>query len=134
MASVLKVDEMQGVTSAGDITITGEGGTGTQSLQQGLIKCWVNFDGESSVAASRDNFNVDSMTDNGGHGDYKITFTNPFNNNDYAFSGGLAAGGNASGWVGGTTSMADTDFATVLWKWEHFIKMHNSLIFYMLRL
>ena len=25
MASILKVDEMQGVTSAGDITITGEG-------------------------------------------------------------------------------------------------------------
>ena len=27
MASILKVDEMQGVTSAGDITITSEGGS-----------------------------------------------------------------------------------------------------------
>ena len=39
MASILKVDEMQGVTSAGDITITGEG-TATMQLQQGLAKCW----------------------------------------------------------------------------------------------
>ena len=29
MASILKVDEMQGVTSAGDITITSEGGSAT---------------------------------------------------------------------------------------------------------
>ena len=33
MASILKVDEMQGVTSAGNITITSEGGSATQSLQ-----------------------------------------------------------------------------------------------------
>ena len=40
MASILKVDEMQGVTSAGDITITGEG-TATMQLQQGLcVKMW----------------------------------------------------------------------------------------------
>ena len=37
MASILKVDEMQGVTSAGDITITGEG-TATMKLQSG----WLN--------------------------------------------------------------------------------------------
>jgi hypothetical protein len=29
MASILKVDSMQGVTSAGDITITSEGGAAT---------------------------------------------------------------------------------------------------------
>ena len=38
MASILKVDAMQGVTAAGDITITSEGGAATQSLQQGLAK------------------------------------------------------------------------------------------------
>ena len=37
MASILKVDEMQGVTSAGDITITGEG-TATMKLQSGVAK------------------------------------------------------------------------------------------------
>jgi hypothetical protein len=35
MASILKVDAMQGVTSAGDITITSEGGAATMQLQQG---------------------------------------------------------------------------------------------------
>ena len=43
MASILKVDEMQGVTSAGDITITGEG-TATMRLQQGLIKVWFDIE------------------------------------------------------------------------------------------
>ena len=38
MASILKVDEMQGVTSAGDITITGEGGTGTMQCSRVCVK------------------------------------------------------------------------------------------------
>ena len=110
--STILVNTLPGTTTAGSIAVTGEGNSTTTNLQQGLTKCWVNFDGESAVAAARDSFNVDSMTDNGGNGDYKITYTNPFSNNDYAFSGGIAASGNASGWVGGTTSMADSDFAT----------------------
>ena len=39
MASILKVDELQGIATAGDITVTSEGGAATQSLQQGLAKC-----------------------------------------------------------------------------------------------
>ena len=38
MASILKVDEMQGVTSAGDITITSERRRATMQLQQGFAK------------------------------------------------------------------------------------------------
>ena len=38
MASILKVDALQGITSAGDITVTSAGGAATQSLQQGLSK------------------------------------------------------------------------------------------------
>ena len=36
--SEIKVDTLTGKTSAGDITVTSEGGAATQSLQQGLAK------------------------------------------------------------------------------------------------
>ena len=64
MASILKVDEMQGVTSAGDITITSEGGSATMQLQQGLAKLWINYNGTGTIAA-RDSFNAGSLTDHG---------------------------------------------------------------------
>ena len=51
MASILKVDEMQGVTSAGDITITGEG-TAVMQLQQGLCKLWVQHNAGTAVLDS----------------------------------------------------------------------------------
>ena len=85
MASILKVDKMQGVTSAGDITITGEGGTGTQSLQQGLTNVWVNFNGTSTIA-TRDSLNVSSVTDHS-TGDFSVNYANNMNNDDYAFGG-----------------------------------------------
>ena len=85
MASVLKVDEMQGVTSAGDITITGEGGTGTQSLQQGLAKGWVNFNGTGTIAI-RDSFNVSTLNDDG-QGKYDVVFTNNMDNASYSAIG-----------------------------------------------
>ena len=82
MASILKVDAMQGVTSAGDITITSEGGAATQSLQQGLAKCWVNLNGDGTPAI-RDSQNVGSITDNG-VGDYTINLSNSMSSADYA--------------------------------------------------
>ena len=85
MASILKVDAMQGVTAAGDITITSEGGAATQSLQQGLAKAWHNFDGTGTVAA-RDSFNISSLADNG-TGVYTSTYTNSFNNTTYVSGG-----------------------------------------------
>jgi len=85
MASILKVDSMQGVTSAGDITITSEGGSATQSLQQGLAKAWVNFNGTGTIAA-RDSLNVSGLTDNAA-GDYTVTFSSALGNTDYAPTG-----------------------------------------------
>ena len=38
MAGILKVDDLRGNTSAGDITITSEGGSATMQLQQGVLK------------------------------------------------------------------------------------------------
>ena len=43
MASILKVDTLTGVTTAGSISVTGEGNSTTTNLQQGLAKAWVSF-------------------------------------------------------------------------------------------
>jgi hypothetical protein len=85
MASILKVDELQGIVSAGDITVTSEGGAATQSLQQGLAKHWMKFDqvGGNSV---RDSFNLSSLTDIAA-AQAGINFTNSFANDDYAMTG-----------------------------------------------
>ena len=94
MASELKVDKFTGVTTAGSILVTGEGNSTTTNLQQGLCKFWIQFNGTSTVA-TRDSFNLASLTDNG-TGDYTHTFTNAFSNNDYAAIG-MAAGSTHSG-------------------------------------
>jgi len=74
MASILKVDEMQGVTSAGDITVTSEGGSATQSLQQGLAKAWGNIE-PAATPTLHDSFNMASLTDHG-TGEYSTNLTN----------------------------------------------------------
>ena len=80
MASILKVDEMQGVTSAGDITITGEGGSKTMQLQQGLTKAWVALN--ASQSGLYDSFNMSSFSDDG-TGTGTFNFTNNMNNANY---------------------------------------------------
>ena len=82
MASILKVDELRGIVSAGDITVTSEGGAATQSLQQGLAKVWVNLNGTGTIA-TRDSFSVASVVDNG-TGAYTINFSNTMNNSNYS--------------------------------------------------
>ena len=83
MASILKVNTLTGVTAAGTIAVTAEGGTVTTNLQQGLAKAWVNFDGEAAGAAARDSFNVGSMTDNS-TGNHTITTSSAFANDDFS--------------------------------------------------
>jgi hypothetical protein len=83
MASILKVDAMQGVTSAGSITVTSEGGAATQSLQQGLCKAWLQGNDDASTD---DDFNIASGTDNG-TGDYTYSFTANMNNNTHIATG-----------------------------------------------
>ena len=80
MASILKVDELQGIATTGDITITSEGGAATQSLQQGLAKCWSNV---TSTQVINDSLNVSSITDTG-TGNYDLNWTNSFNNTSYS--------------------------------------------------
>ena len=59
MASLLKVDALTGVTTAGSISVTGEGNSTTTNLQQGLAKVWQNTD----VTTLQDSNNVSSVTD-----------------------------------------------------------------------
>jgi|DEB0MinimDraft_10_1074344.scaffolds.fasta_scaffold154748_2 hypothetical protein len=74
MASILKVDTITGVTTAGSISVTGEGNSTTTNLQQGLAKAWVNFNGTGTIA-TRDSLNTSSITD-AGTGIYQNAYTN----------------------------------------------------------
>ena len=62
--------------SATSMTIRGEGSAQT-SIQQGLAKAWVNFNGDSF--ATNDSFNVGSMTDHEA-GTYTVTYSTNFGN------------------------------------------------------
>ena len=62
--------------SANSMTIRGEGSAQT-SIQQGLAKAWVNFNGASF--ATNDSFNVGSMTDHAA-GTYTVTYSTNFGN------------------------------------------------------
>jgi len=88
--SEILVDNLTGKTSAGDITVYGEGGTATQSLQQGLAKVWVNYNGTGTIAV-RDSLNVTSLNDTG-TGRHEYSFTNNMNNTDYTHIGGAGFG------------------------------------------
>ena len=87
---IVKIDTLKGQTTAGSISLQGEG-VATTNLQQGLGKVWINFNGESTIA-SRDSFNVSSITDEG-TGDYQLNYTNNMGNANYAPSGMSEADG-----------------------------------------
>ena len=82
MASVLKVDTVTGVTTAGSIAVTGEGNSTTTNLQQGLAKCWFQIV-QDSTHSINDSFNVGSITDEGA-GKTTVTFSNAMANDDWS--------------------------------------------------
>ena len=85
--STLRTNALEGVAAKHSITIVaGAGNITTTNVEQGLAKVWVQFDGQASGAASRDSFNVGSMTDNG-TGNYTVNFSNNMFNDDYASAG-----------------------------------------------
>jgi hypothetical protein len=75
MASILKVDTITGVTTAGSIAVTGEGNSTTTNLQQGLAKGWAKVN--QDTPAFRGSFNMSSLTDVS-TGRYELNFTNIF--------------------------------------------------------
>ena len=80
MTSQLNVDTIKGKSTAGSITIQGEG-SATTNLQQGLVKVWLHYDqkGDSGSTQALDSFNVGSITDSAA-GQYEVNVTNNFNN------------------------------------------------------
>ena len=116
MASQLKVDTITGVTTAGSISVTGEGNSTTTNLQQGLAKAWANIDGSGTVAI-RDSLNTSGLTDEG-TGDYTTAFSTSFisvmNNANYTAVAtcGLDSGGSRA--FCSTDSHATTSVAVLL--------------------
>ena len=88
--SEILVDNLTGKTSAGDITVTSEGGAATMQLQQGLCKSWVNMDATgttdpASTTGVRDSFNVASILDIA-NGAQTVNLSNNMSNADYAMT------------------------------------------------
>ena len=75
MASILKVDQLQGIATAKTVTVT-VGASATQSLEQGLAKAWINLNGNGTIAA-RDSLNMSGLTDHG-TGEYTVAFSSSF--------------------------------------------------------
>ena len=114
MASQLKVNTLTGVTTAGSIVVTGEGNSTTTSLQQGLAKVWVNFNGNGTIAA-RDSLNVSGLTDRA-TGKYTTTFSAAMADTNYNCPIGATEGGaNAFNRAGGASSDATTSSFLNTW-------------------
>ena len=93
MTSKLVLDNIAGRTTAGSITIVGEGNSTTTNLQQGLIKQWVNL--TAATPAYKDTFNASTVTDTG-VGRYAYPFTNPMGNANYSAVGCASVKGSSN--------------------------------------
>ena len=84
--STLLLNTLTGKTSAGSIVVTGEGGSTTTNLQQGVAKAWLNYK-QAATFVTNDSFNISSVNDDG-TGDGDTNYTNNFGNANYAAVGG----------------------------------------------
>tara|TARA_R110000772_G_scaffold4224_1_gene14820 strand:+ start:484 stop:894 length:411 start_codon:yes stop_codon:yes gene_type:complete len=87
MSSILKVNTLTGVTTAGSIVVTGEGNSNTTNLQQGLAKAHANVD-MTGTAALDGSFNISGLTDSG-TGQFLLTISSDMGNANYSFSVGF---------------------------------------------
>ena len=77
------------MNATGQTTIVGEGGTTTTSVQQGLAKCWIDYD--TASFGTNDSFNVTSISDEGtGLGQTNIS--NDMANINYSMTQGCRGG------------------------------------------
>ena len=93
--ATLKTNTLTGTSTAGSIAVTAEGNSTTTNLQQGLCKCWADFNG-SGTAALTDSFNSGSFTDNG-TGDYTVAYTSNMASGNYVFTGSNVYEGGTAG-------------------------------------
>ena len=81
-ASEIAIDKLKGASSAGSMTVVGEGGTTTTNLQQGLAKFWAYKVTDGSSLA--DSLNCSSITDTS-TGIFSLNFSNNMGNATYVF-------------------------------------------------
>ena len=79
--STLLLNTLTGKTSAGSIVVTGEGGSTTTNLQQGVAKAWTNVSADGATV--NDSFNNTSITDTG-TGIQTVNHANDFSNANYS--------------------------------------------------
>ena len=91
--STIKTNTLTGTTSAGSIVVTGEGGSTTTNLQQGLVKAWGNINGVTTTVLN-DNFNHSSITDVN-TGRTTMTFTNNMSSANYSVTTGCGLNGDS---------------------------------------
>ena len=93
MTSQLNVDTIVDKAGSGGTNVkiantsvaVAEGGSGTTNTVQGLIKSWVNFE-QDGTHASRDSFNISSLTDEAVGRTHPISFTNNMGSANYSGS------------------------------------------------
>ena len=100
MSSRILVDELQGKTTANDITVT-VGASATMSLEQGLIKVWADYSGGGTPVAE-DSLNCSSITDVS-TGRKNQAFTNNMNSANFFVIDGMIADGNSGSARGGAS-------------------------------
>ncbi len=84
-ASEIAIDKLKGASSAGSMTVVGEGGSTTTNLQQGLAKAWLSMNGTGTIAV-RDSFNITGITDQG-TGLTTVTIANNMGSAEYSIGG-----------------------------------------------
>ena len=109
-ASEIAIDKLKGASSAGSMTVVGEGGSTTTNLQQGLTKMFVCHD--QYAQSTTDSFNLGSSTDNG-TANMTFNFSNNMANVGYVFpsSSGHDNVGQTN-WISGPNSVATTTWKT----------------------
>jgi len=100
--STIKVNNLQNASGSSNST--------PEEIQQGRAKAWVNFNGEGTVSI-RDDFNVNTITDNG-TGDYTVNFSNELANTNYCFAGYIDNAPSRSGVFGASDTGHMPDFQT----------------------
>ena len=85
-ASEIAIDKLKGASSAGSMTVVGEGGSTTTNLQQGLAKAHTVTVQSGTQSSGSLSFNISGITDNG-TGRTDIAFTNNFSAAAYSVVG-----------------------------------------------
>ena len=97
--STVIVNTLTGTTTAGSISVTGEGNSTTTNLQQGLTKVWITIpSGQGSIT---DSLNVSSLDDDA-TGNCGANFTNNMGNATYCIQSHDHSYGN--GWSDSETT------------------------------